>query len=403
MGRIDDLNRFYTVLDGLRQRLGGYRLLRDCTGNIGWPERGVYLFFEDGETREDRYTHRVTRVGTHAITATSQTTLWNRLHTHRGQLDGGGNHRASIFRKRIGEAFLQLRDYPDEVRRTWGMDNSASGVVRRAESRLEEDVSRYICKMPFLWLEVNDAPSPASQRAYIERNSIALLSNFGRQTIDPPSANWVGNHSPQPTIQQSGLWNTKHVNERYDPHFLDVLADLVARRETLDTHQGGSPLGSADESWDEQRLAKIRELIRQLYSVVSELEREFEGRKFTPDGHLVGSIGEVVAAYAFGLKLLPASNEIHDAEAADGTPVQIKLTGGTKGISMYSEPVHLIVLQLSGNAFRTVYNGPGKPAWERCGTVQKNGQKTVSLTLLRGLDNMADRKLPQIRKFPTLD
>jgi len=52
--------------------------------------------------------------------------------------------------------------------------------------------------------------------------------------------------------------------------------------------------------------------------VVAELEKEFEGRRFTPDGHLVGSIGEVVAAYAFGLKLLPASNERHDAVAANG-------------------------------------------------------------------------------------
>jgi hypothetical protein len=57
--------------------------------------------------------------------------------------------------------------------------------------------------------------------------------------------------------------------------------------------------------WSEQRLANIRALIRGLYRVVSELEKEFEGRKFTPDGHLVGSIGEVVAAYAFGLRCSP--------------------------------------------------------------------------------------------------
>ncbi len=36
-------------------------------------------------------------------------------------------------------------------------------------------------------------------------------------------------------------------------------------------------------------------LIRQLYRVVAQLEAEF-GRKFTPDGHLVGSIGEVIGA-----------------------------------------------------------------------------------------------------------
>ena len=104
MARIDDLNRLYGILDGLRERVGGYRYLRDCTGRGGWPQRGVYFFFESGEFRDDGRTWRVTRVGTHAISADSTTTLWSRLKTHRGHMDGTGNHRGSIFRKRIGEA-----------------------------------------------------------------------------------------------------------------------------------------------------------------------------------------------------------------------------------------------------------------------------------------------------------
>jgi len=35
-----------------------------------------------------------------------------------------------------------------------------------------------------------------------------------------------------------------------------------------------------------------------IYRAVTELEALYPGRKFTPDGHLVGSIGEVVAAEA---------------------------------------------------------------------------------------------------------
>ena len=89
-----------------------------------------------------------------------------------------------------------------------------------------------------------------------------------------------------------------------------------------------TPAAGVQPVWSAERTAKMRDLIRQLYSVVAALEEEFEGRKFTPDGHLVGSIGEVVAAYAFGLTYLPASSEVHDAVAADGTKVQIKLTGG---------------------------------------------------------------------------
>lgn len=44
-----------------------------------------------------------------------------------------------------------------------------------------------------------------------------------------------------------------------------------------------------------------------IYRAVAELEALHPGRKFTPDGHLVGSIGEVVAAEALGLTLHPAS------------------------------------------------------------------------------------------------
>lgn len=88
MSRHTDLDRFYVLLDRLRERLGGTRLLQACTGRTGWPERGQYFFFEAGETRADGRTPRVVRVGTHALTATSRTTLWQRLSQHRGHAAG---------------------------------------------------------------------------------------------------------------------------------------------------------------------------------------------------------------------------------------------------------------------------------------------------------------------------
>jgi hypothetical protein len=42
-------------------------------------------------------------------------------------------------------------------------------------------------------------------------------------------------------------------------------------------------------------------------------EEAYPGRKFTPDGHLVGSIGEVVAPEALGLTLYVGSRPGHDA------------------------------------------------------------------------------------------
>jgi hypothetical protein len=227
MSRREDLNSFYEILGELRERLGGSRRLRNCTGKSGWPESGVYFFFEDGEFREDQNTLRVVRVGTHAITATSKTTLWNRLHTHRGHSDLGGNHRGSIFRKRIGEALWKVKTHPNDLTRTWGIRSSASGPVRLAEAPLEREVSAYIGQMPFLWINVPDAPSRKSDRACLELNCIALLSNFERPSIDPPSPNWLGLQSSKSTIRESGLWNTNHVEKYHAPAFLERLRAYV--------------------------------------------------------------------------------------------------------------------------------------------------------------------------------
>jgi hypothetical protein len=62
--------------------------------------------------------------------------------------------------------------------------------------------------------------------------------------------------------------------------------------------------------------------IRQIYAIVSELETMF-GRHFTPDGHMVGSIGEVLAAFHYELELYTASAVTHDVISKSGTEVQI--------------------------------------------------------------------------------
>lgn len=65
--------------------------------------------------------------------------------------------------------------------------------------------------------------------------------------------------------------------------------------------------------------------MQKLVEIVAELEAEFPGRHFTLDGHLVGSIGEVMAAYYYGIELYRASAEIHDGEI-EGRKVQIKIS-----------------------------------------------------------------------------
>jgi hypothetical protein len=226
--RLEAIKWFYEILDDIEQKVGGKRYLSQCTGRMNWPKRGVYFFFEHGEERSNSGSGlRVVRVGTHAIKADSKSTLWQRLRTHRGTRLGGGNHRASIFRRYIGSAIMAKKHVENQFQ-TWGEGHWASKEVRQKEHVIEQEVSQYIGeKMPFLWLEVDDPPHPESERALIERNAIALVSNYPRpfidEIIDPPSDRWLGKYSPSEKIRKSGLWNEQHVDELWDFNFLERL------------------------------------------------------------------------------------------------------------------------------------------------------------------------------------
>jgi hypothetical protein len=137
------------LLDRLEQVVGGKRVLTDCTARSGWPERGVYFFFEPGQERADSGKGpRVVRVGTHALKPNAATTLWDRLSAHRGPVSsGGGNHRGSVFRSLVGAA-LAVRE-PDIAAGSWGV-KPAPGGARVDELPLEQRVSAIIRAMPFL-------------------------------------------------------------------------------------------------------------------------------------------------------------------------------------------------------------------------------------------------------------
>lgn len=143
-------------------------------------------------------------------------------------------------------------------------------------------------------------------------------------------------------------------------------------------------------------MADIAEKIRKIYEITRELEEMYPGRHFTPDGHMVGSIGEVVAAEEYGLELFEASHPVHDARAQDGRLVQIKATQGDR-IAIGERPEYLIVLKIDRDGgFEEVYNGPGDIAWSLVGKRQKTGQCHVSLAKLRA----AMAEVPERDRLP---
>jgi len=228
-----DIERFYAILSQLRSAPHQGARLADQNGRTVFSPTGVYFFFEPGEYRNSQPNAlRVVRVGTHAVSFGSKATLWQRLRTHRGTKTGGGNHRASIFRLHVGTAML-ARDRLALSR--WGVGSNAERSVRNEEAEHERRVSEYIGEMPVLWIDAPGVAGRDSLRAFIECNAIALLSNH-RHPADLPSQAWLGRHSSRPEIQGSALWNVQHVDEAYDPGFLDELEAQAAN--TLDVLQG---------------------------------------------------------------------------------------------------------------------------------------------------------------------
>ncbi len=213
--------RFSTLIGRLERAQSGGRLIRDCSGRLTWPERGVYIVLEELDPRERK---RITRVGTHAVSQGSRTTLWDRISTHRGAGHGGGSHRSSIFRSHLGRALLRRGDLGAVSLSTWGVGQSAPADIRNAEATLERQVSAIVGGMKLLWLDVPDAPGPRSDRAYLERNIIGLLSRTN--LLSPhsqPVVTWLGDLSDEWRIAVSGLWNLDHLFARPRPEFLDVL------------------------------------------------------------------------------------------------------------------------------------------------------------------------------------
>ena len=127
--------------------------------------------------------------------------------------------------------------------------------------------------------------------------------------------------------------------------------------------------------------ASVAERIKALYAISRELEQLFPGRHYTPDGHMVGSIGEALAASWYGLELFTAGAETHDAKAPDGRLVQIKATQIDR-VALSSEPEWLLVMKIHHDGiFIEEYNGPGALAWEHCG---KNAEERSAAYLAGG-------------------
>lgn len=147
---------------------------------------------------------------------------------------------------------------------------------------------------------------------------------------------------------------------------------------------------------------RFQSLIKELYSTVSGLEKMFPGRHFTPDGHMVGSIGECLVAEAYGLSLQTASNKGFDATSESGLKVELKATQSNR-VAFRNCPEHAIVIKIDKNGtFEEVYNGSGARVFEHFTRkpLPSNGQYQISISKLRQLQDLvpSEEALPKVEQ-----
>ena len=192
-----DLAHFRQLLRHLWIAQGGGRRLDEANGRLPWPRRGVYFFLEADHGISGGRMPRVVRIGTHAVSRDSRTSLWDRLSTHRGTSTGSGSHRSSIFRLHVGKAWMR-RHPTDEWPDSWAEGMSAPREIRDSEEKLEREVSRSIGSLRVIWLDIPDEAGPQSERAFLERNAIGVISRAG------PAARYVSDRPGWDATAQTG-------------------------------------------------------------------------------------------------------------------------------------------------------------------------------------------------------
>jgi hypothetical protein len=148
--------------------------------------------------------------------------------------------------------------------------------------------------------------------------------------------------------------------------------------------------------------ARFQSLIKELYSTVSELKKMFPSKHFTPDGHMVGSIGECLVADAYGLTLQTALNKGFDTTSESGLTVKTEATQSNH-VAFRSCPEHAIVIKIDkSGTFEEIYNGSGARVFDHSTgkPLPSNGQYQISISKLRQLQDLvsSEEALPKIEQ-----
>jgi hypothetical protein len=126
--------------------------------------------------------------------------------------------------------------------------------------------------------------------------------------------------------------------------------------------------------------ANIQSALKLIFEGIRELQAAFPHRRFTPDGKLVGDIGEVIAELEYDMEIDETSKSGHDGTASDGRRVQVKATF-KDSLTFGTVPDYYIGLKLNENGtFEEIFNGPGSVIANRFSHRKDVGVKLLSFS-----------------------
>ena len=200
------LNKFYELINKLEK----FESIDEFLKSEQKYSKGVYFLFDPAEKINNGY-NRIIRVGSHGLSAGVKSNLKGRLRQHKGFINGGGNRRASVFRRHVGNAIIKKENFDENQVR---------------DEVLEKMISDYINSLPLAVLLFED---DADKRRIFEKNSIRILSNCSENF----NKDWLGSFSIDEKISKSGLWNIQHVKIKKENEKCAEIKEFLIALETL--------------------------------------------------------------------------------------------------------------------------------------------------------------------------
>jgi len=125
----------------------------------------------------------------------------------------------------------------------------------------------------------------------------------------------------------------------------------------------------------------ITDALATIFAGIRQLKEAFPNKEFTIDGRLVGDIGEVIAALQYDITLYDVLAPGYDGYTSDGRRVQVKATF-KESLTFRNVPDYYLGLRLyEDGRHDEIYNGPGRPIYERYSHWKGIGEQLLSFPI----------------------